>query len=213
MCAETVSRVAILRADVCPHCEAPLSFDGHDAMQELQTHQLKWRLLGYVLVGVTSFFAGMVPLLQVAVQLAAILILHVVVLRRGLLWLAPTRRVLARLAIKLLGAVVAAVALLINVAVAPLLGLSGILLAVAGLLCTALYVEGGLVILRQRLRWESQGRSLSPVEWGLPVGLLLTVLIAVGTTAALVLGTIHIIASAEIPTISEIATQLLEVWQ
>ena len=95
-------------------------------------------LVGYGLVAAASFLAGLVPLGQVVVQIAALFILHVIVLRRGLLWLPAGRRILARIAIKLFGAALAGLALLINVAIAPMVGASAFVLAAVGPALTAL---------------------------------------------------------------------------
>ena len=207
-------RTRIIRAADCEHCGARLAWSGRGGLlDELEERRGTWRIWGYGLVAAGSFFAGSVPLLQLGVQLAALFILHVVLLRRGLLWLSPGRRILARLTIKLLAAAVACSTLLINVAVAPLVGLSAAILAFVGPLMTAVYVEGGLAIVRQRLRWEAEGRPLAFIEWGLPLGLAAAMLTAVAATAAVVVGTLHLLAVAKIPTISEIAAWLLELGQ
>jgi hypothetical protein len=212
-CAERVPRASIVRRDDCPHCESALRWTGGTVLDELEARAARWRILGYVLVGIASFAAGAIPLLQVAVQLGALLVLHVVVLRRSLLWLPPARRVLARLTIKMFGAMLATIALLINVAVAPLLGISAFVLAAVGPLLTAAYVEGGLVILRQRLRWEAEDKPLRAIEWGLPVVFLGAMFLAVAATAGVVIGTLHVLASADIPSVSEFSTMLLEYAQ
>lgn len=209
-CAERVPRSAIVRRADCEHCGSSLGWTGGSVLEELDARAAQWRLLGYLLVGVTSFAAGTIPLMQVAVQLAALFILHVVVLRRGLLWLPAGRRILARLTIKLFGAALACVALLVNVAIAPFLGVSAFVLAAVGPLLTAAYVEGGLVILRQRLRWEADGRGLRVVEWALPVAMFGAIFIAVAATAGMVMGTLHLLASTDIPTVNELSTTLLE---
>jgi peptidoglycan biosynthesis protein MviN/MurJ (putative lipid II flippase) len=157
--------------------------------------------------------AGAVPLLQVVVQLLALYILHIVVLRRSLNWLPAGRRILTRISIKLLGAAVATTALLINVAIAPLVGISALILGALGPLLTAVYVEVGLVILRRRLRWEARGESIRTGEWALPVGLLVALLVAVGGTVALVVGALHVLSAAEVPAVSEISQSLLEITQ
>lgn len=212
-CAERVPRSAIVRADRCPCCERPLSWSGGDILSELEERQTHWRLLGYLMVAAASFVAGAVPLLQVVVQVAALFILHVIVLRRGLLWLPPGRRVMARIAIKMFGAVLATVALLINVAIVPFVGVSAFVLGLVGPALTALYVEGGLYILRQRLAWEREGRGLRFVEWGLPLFFFIGLAAAVGGTIAIVMGGLHMVATADLPTVSELAKTFLEMGQ
>jgi hypothetical protein len=212
-CAERVSRTAIVREATCPHCDCSLGFHGGDVLEDLESRRLRWRLLGYAFVAVASLFAGAIPLLQIVVQLLALFILHVVVLRRGLIWLSPGRRILARISIKIFGAAIATTALLINVAVVPLVGVSAFILGFVGPLLTAIYVEGGLVILRKRLDLEAQGQSLKTSEWALPVGVLVALLVALGATVGMVMGTLHLLSTAEIPAISEISQTLLELAQ
>lgn len=211
-CAERVSRALVLRGGECPHCESCLAKPAGDVLQRLETRQVQWRLIGYGLVGVASFLAGLIPFLQAVVQIAALFILHVVVLRRGLIWLSAGRRVLVRLNMKLFGAVVAATALLINVAIAPFLGISAFVLAAVGPALTALYVEGGLVILRRALRRESKGERIQVVEWALPVGFIVTLLAIVGVAVAMFAAILHLLAAADIPTITELSETLLELF-
>jgi hypothetical protein len=208
-CAERVPRARIVRRATCPHCESELTAGG-DILEELETRRIQWRLVGYGLVAAASFAAGAIPLLQVAVQLAALFILHVIVLRRGLLWLPPGRRILARVTIKLMGAAIAMVALLVNVAIAPLVGVSALILAAVGPLLTAAYVEGGLAILRQRLRWEAGQDGLRTIEWALPAVLVVLLFAALAGTVGVVMWAVHLLATAEIPTVSELSTILLE---
>lgn len=202
-CAERVSRAAILGADSCEHCGADLSFDGGEMVDALAERQGRWRLKGYALVALASFLAGWIPLLQVVVQLAALFVLHVMVLRRGLEWLSPGRRILGRMTMKLLGAAVAVVAVVVNVVIAPLVGAGAFVLAVAGPLLTAVYVEGSLWLLRRRLRWHAGGRPLRAGEWMLPIGLVLALVGVVGALVAVVAGAVHVVANVEVPAISE----------
>lgn len=208
-CAERVLYSAIVREADCVHCGSALSFNGSDILQTLQLRQRTWRVRGYALVAVASFFAGILPLAQIFVQLAALFILHIIVLRRGLIWLSPGRRILARISIKLLGAAIATSALLLNVAIVPLVGLSAVILGVLGPLLTALYVEGGLAILRKRWRLEAERQPLRSVEWVLPLAALLFLCAALGATAAVVLGTAYLLMNADIPGISAIAEFLV----
>ena len=208
-CAERVSRFAIIRGDACDHCGRTLGVDGSDVREELASRRLVWRLLGYGLVAAASFVSGLVPLGQFAVQLAALFILHVVVLRRSLLWLPPGRRILARITIKLLGAALACLALVINVAVAPLAGVSAAVLAAVGPLLTAVYIEGSLVILRRRLAWEAEERPVDIREWWLPVGLLVGLVVIVAAMAASIAGLVHLFGSLEVPSLAETSGWLM----
>lgn len=211
-CAEQVSRAEVVRRDRCPHCNTELHWGGGgDVLDDLAASRARWRVVGYALVAAASFVAGIIPLLQIVVQLLALFILHIIVLRGGLRWLPPGRRVLARISMKLLGAAIATTAVIVNVSAAPLPGASAFILALTGPLLTAAYVEGSLFILRRRLEWEAAGDRLRPAEWILPVGLVGALLAAVTSAAVLTVGALHLLATADIPTISELSQFLLEV--
>ncbi|HCH64614.1 MAG: hypothetical protein CL927_11740 [Deltaproteobacteria bacterium] len=211
-CAEPVKRYHLLRGLDCTHCGASLATWGTgDLPERLERGRWRWRLVGYGLVGAASFVVGAVPLLQSGLQILALLVLHVTLLRRPLLWLTPARRLTARTTIKLVGAFLGSVSVLVNVAVAPLPIVSSAVLAGVGFAFTAAYVECGLMVIRQRLRWEADHRPMSVVEWGVPAllvgAILLSTLAVVGTVA----GSLHLLAAADIPTVSELAARLLEV--
>ncbi len=210
-CAEVVKRHRLLRQLTCVHCGASLAVRGAlDLPVRLERGRWRWRVLGYGLVGVASFIAGTIPLVQSALQVLALLVLHIILLRRPLLWLTPGRRLAARTTIKLLGAVLGAVSVLLNVLVAPLPGVSNAVLATFGFGLTAVYVESGLAVIRRRLRWEAEARPMSVVEWGLPAGLVGTLLLSTVGFIGAAAGTLHLLASAEIPTVSALAARMLE---
>jgi hypothetical protein len=210
-CAELVSPVELIRGGSCRYCASPLVPRRRGTLEKIERSQRGWRLLGYGLVGLASFVAAFVPLLQVVVQIAALFILHVVVLRGALRWLSPARRALARISLKIFGACLGVMALLVNVAVAPLIGVSALVLGLFGPLMTAAYVEGGLVILRRRLRWEADGEPLKGTEWAIPVAVLVALLALGVAVIAISAAVIHLMASAEIPGVSELALQIAEV--
>ena len=143
-------------------------------------------------------------------QIVALLVLHVVLLRRPLMWLAPGRRLTARVTIKMVGALLGALSILVNVAVAPLPVVSSAVLAGVGFGLTAVYVESGLVVIRQRLRWEADHRPMSVVEWGLPAALVGALLLSTLAVVGAVAGSLHLLAAADVPTVSELAARLLE---
>lgn len=187
-----------------------LTSAGRDILHQIKSRQMQWRLFGYALIAMGSFVAGAIPLLQIVIQVMALFILHIIVLRGGLTWLSTKRRVLARISIKIFGAAIATTSLLINVAVIPMVGASAFILAVVGPLLTAAYIEGGLFILRKRLRWESEERPLQISEWGLPAALLFMLGTAVTATVVFFATLLHLITSAEIPAIGFITSTLLE---
>jgi len=138
------------------------------------------------------------------------LVLHVILLRRPLYWLTPVRRLAARTTIKMLGALLGSVGLLVNVIMAPLPGVSSLVLGGVGFAFTAAYVEGGLTIIRRRVQWEAEGRPLQVVEWGLPVAMVTSLLLSTAAVVGVVAGSLHLLVSADIPTVSELAKRLLE---
>jgi hypothetical protein len=93
---------------------------------------------------------------------------------------------------------------------APLPGVSSVVLGVVGFAFTAAYVEGGLTIIRRRVQWESEGRPLQVIEWGLPVGLVTSLLLSTAAVVGVVAGSLHLLVSADIPAVSELAARLLE---
>ena len=204
-CAERVSPVASLRGEACPHCEEPLG-NHQNLVGEIRAGQRKWRLLGYGLIGVASFLAGWIPLLQAVVQVMAIFVLHVILLRGSLEWLPLNRRILARLTMKIYGALVVVMGFMINVAVVPLVGLSPFLLALVGPLLTALYVEGGLRIVGRRIQWEAEGKGMGVLEWAVPLALVGLVLGSVVATVSLMMWMMHLLLSLDVPGVMTLAT-------
>ena len=212
-CAEKVSPVEVLRGNPCVHCGSKLVRKNGDVLDDLKQRRLKWRVVGYGLVALASFLAGTIPLLQIVVQLAALFILHIIVLRGALDWLSAKRRIAARVTVRLFGAAIAVSSLLLNVAVAPLIGVSALVLGAGGPLLTALYIEGSLFLLRRRLRWEADDEPLKLLEWLLPLMIGLIIIAAAMATAALVAGLLHFLAGIDIPEVSVIAQRMLEVIQ
>ncbi len=212
-CAEPISRSGILRGNECDHCGQAPKPPSDELLDQLTNRRLRWRLAAYGAIGLASFFAGTVPLLQSLFQICALVVLHVMVLRRGLRWLGMRRRIVTRLNIKLFGATLSAAAILLNVAVAPLVGLGAFVLATSGPLLAAVYVEGGLAMLRRGLRREVDGDSLQTIEWMLPAGLVAILVVAMLATAGLVAGVVHLLASMEIPGVDAITESVLEVFE
>ena len=210
-CAEKVRRAVVLKGEDCPHCGSSLRWTGGEMLERLKTQQGRWRLRGYGLVALASFLAGFVPLLQAVVQLVALFILHIVVLRRGLSWLTPKRRIFTRLSTRLFAGVIAALSLLINAMIAPLLGLSAFVLAFVGPLLTALYVEVGLVILRGSLRRDEKGQGLKFLEWAMPVGFAVLLLGMVLAALVPLVFVIHWLSTAEVPSVQRLV-EILTGW-
>lgn len=210
-CAESVPLKALLRGEDCSHCGAALQpVGGGLPLQEaLAERWMGRRLLGYGLVATASFVSGSVPLIQTVVLALGLLVLHVFLVRSGLGWLLPARRVAARFTIKLVGALLTALAFVVNVAVAPLVGVSAVLLAVLGLVSAVVYVETALWLIRRRVAWEAEGRPLQKREWMLPAGLGAGLVFTVLGSIGMAVGGLHLLATAELPGVSTLAEWLL----
>ncbi len=180
LCAEKVERAAIIGGEDCPHCGALLNTDPKGFQKRLHQRKERWRLKGYGLMALASGGAGLIPLVQALVQVGAMVILHLWVLRRGMRWLSVKRRMLMRIKLRLMAATIAVVALVLNIAVAPLLGLSGVILAVSGPLLTALYVESGVAMLNRGLRRDEEGRKLGWMEWMVPLMGVMALVVSIG---------------------------------
>ena len=211
-CAEAVPLRDLLQGRDCPHCGAALKRVGAQTDLSAALAGSWWarRLLGYGLVATASFFAGAVPLLQSAVQVVGLLVLHIWLIRGALGWLPASRRITARFTIKLVGALLTAVAFIINVAVAPMLGISAFILAAVGFLLSVVYVESALWLIRRRVSWEMEGLPLQTREWLLPVGLCGGLLLAVFGSIGVMVGGLHMLATMDIPGASELAEWMLD---
>lgn len=208
-CAEEAPPIAILRGADCPRCRSPLRPQVRPLADSLELRRWPLRTIGYGLVAAASFFSGLVPLLQALVLAAGLLTLHGLLLRRALGWLSPARRLAARLTLKLLASGLTALAFVINVAVAPFVGISAFALAAIGLLFTALYIELGLRLLRRRIAAEAAGAPLAFGEWALPAALIGGALLLSLALGGAITGALYLLTEAALPTAPEIAHWLL----
>ena len=157
--------------------------------------------------------AGLVPLLAAAVRLAGLVALHVVLVRRPLLWLSLKRRVSARLTLKLLLALLAVAGLGLDVLVAPALSLAAPVASAVTLAFSVAYAETALHIIRSRVLREAQDAPLGLSEWALPAVLLgLVGLLAAGLVGAASLA--HtLLNEANLPAVHELVRWLLPVGE
>lgn len=210
-CAEPIPALLALRGGECPHCAEKIAWrlDSGDVPAALTA---PWRARAtalYALLAVGSLLGATVPLLQSAIFIAALLIAHLGILRPALGWLSTGRRVFARISLKLIAAIFASFNLVIDVLLAPLVGVRSLVLAGLAVLGMALYLELSQAMLRRRIVWDHDGRPLAPVEWGAPsfaLGALL--LVVVGGSLATVWA-LNMAIQAEIPGLSELAAWLL----
>ncbi len=212
-CAEVVPARAVLRQGTCPHCTSALemSCGGSGVLEEVRRGWRRWRLGVYGLVFLGHLLAGFVPLLPSLLLLVGLLGAHLMVLRRPLAWLGPVRRLLTRFLLAVLLALLSLAGLFANLLAVPLLALlgSGVLVsALTGLLGTALYVEGGLLLVRHRLEREARDPRLALWEWLLPLGAAGLLLGGAFASVLLLRGAWWLLVEAPIPAVADLARLL-----
>ena len=172
VCAEPVSGVDIMRGDPCPSCGKPLVFHAIDDNEDiLSSLKKKWRVKKWVILGVIAFaslFAGQIPLLQSALMIAGVVLMHFMLIRKPLQWLPKGRRVFAKLNVKLLGSIIAVFNLFINVLIWPFMGVNGLVLAVLSVVNTLLFVQVSMFIIERRLMWEKNRVPFGIRDWIVP---------------------------------------------
>jgi len=206
--------VVVLRGGDCPKCETGLEWKAAGALSESLRSQLGWkRWLAYVLVLAGSFLTGLIPAVHVVLHpllmLLALFVAHVWVVRHALRWLGPGRRVTARLNLKLLAAALTCLNLVVNVGVAPLLSVASVPLAIFSVVLFAIYLETALSMIGRRLEWEASQEPLKTMEWIVPVGLLVGLLVVTVGGALGIWGMLYALTEAEIPAVSTVAGWLL----
>lgn len=218
-CAEPAHAGAVLRGEDCPRCGSALVIDAegdHAAamLDAVRDDWMRWRLLVYAIVFTSTLFAGMIPLGGVVMTVGVMFAGHVMLLRRPLRWLTPGRRVVTRVSMKLWFAFLGLTSFVGNVLAAPLLAAAGagaLVSALMGIGATALYLEGGLLLIERRIELEAQGSRLGFREWAIPVGLFggLVVVAVAGVIATW--GMLNALATMDVPGVADIARWLLEV--
>jgi len=178
-------------------------------VEDLRRRRRGWRLLGYLLVGVASFFSSLAPLTQTIVQAIGMVIIHAFVIRRSLKWLPPLRRITCRFSIQLMAALIVSTVFVINVAVAPFLGVSAVVLAIVGFVAALLHGESALWMIQRRLTWAAEARPVQAREWMLPVGLGGGLFGFVFASIGVAIGALHLLVSLKVPGVSAIAEWLL----
>ncbi len=211
LCAEAVERDAILSGEACPHCGEVLCRDPNGLRKGLERRRRRWRLKGYGLMALASGGAGLVPLAQSVVQVAAMVILHLIVLRQSVKWLSLKRRLLTRVKLRLLAATLAVVSVVINITVAPFLGLSAAVLAVVGPVLTAIYVESGVAMVERGLRRDTEGEATTIGEWIVPVMAVMALVVSVGLLVAALGSALHWLSTLEWPALETTLEWLVEV--
>jgi len=158
-----------MRQENCVHCGSTLVWqEDQEHNNILEALQSKWAMRKWIILGVIailSFFSGQIPFLQSILLACALIITHIVIIRKPLQWLPKGRRIFAKMDIKLLGVCLAIGNLIINVLVIPFIFVNGIILAVLGVLNTFLFVHFASTIIQTRLQWELEKRPFGVHDW------------------------------------------------
>ena len=173
-----------LRGDPCPTCGLCPQIEGSTEHAEalLKGLRLRWnttRGYAYAAVFLASLVVSWMPMLSTAVTAAGLILANVVLIHQPSSWLPFQHGFMARSLIRVWFVMMIAVTFLVNLAVAPLIAVTGAGIAasaVTSLVVTALYVEGALGLLervvRRAIRYPNGGWGwlLTPV--GLGVGVM-----------------------------------------
>lgn len=197
-CAEHVGAVEVLRGKPCSRCGTSLAYTGlgsPDAIiARLNEQWGRWRYVAFPLIAAATAVAGVVPLLGGIVRLAAMVLIHVVFVRRPLLWLSMKRRIAAKITLRLYLLALALLGLLIDAIVAPFLGVNALVTGVTSVVVAVLYAEGSLAFICARMRQESRGAPLALWEWAVPGALLFILLGAAAALVAAIAAMVNVVA-------------------
>ncbi len=187
MCAEPVTATALLRGEACSSCQRPLRIQGEqDHVKGLLTAlRSQWRdqrMMVYGVVGVAFFMAGWFPLVPGLLSAVGMAAANVLLIRRPTRWLPAGIRTTTRLLIVLWGLTLVLVNLAISVFAWIVPGLGAFVASVAGLVTSALYIEGALWAVERAVE-RSARMSPGAVRLAMliPFGILGTLIVAVGT--------------------------------
>jgi hypothetical protein len=172
-CAEQVTAIQIMRQENCQSCNKEIEWQGTEEGSNLfETLEKKWKKQKWVilaLIGVVSLFSGQIPMLQSLIMIIGFIAIHIVLIRKPLQWFSTQRRVFAKLNIKLIGALISVVNLLINVLIFPFACVNGFVLSILGVLNTFIFVHFSMNIIKKRLSWETNHRPFGAHDWLGPV--------------------------------------------
>lgn len=191
-CAEEVPPGAIFGNRPCPSCGMAVVWPaGEQLASVIDRVESLWRKRRwwiYTLVGSSVALTGVLPIVPTVLAVGILIAVRLTLLREPLQWFSPGRRFTTRFALKLWMVFVGCVTLLANALLNLFPGVNIVLKALVSLAMAALFVEIAVVFLRNRLHREAQhGPALQWWEWGLPVGMLGSVVVAsVGAIASMV---------------------------
>jgi hypothetical protein len=204
VCAELVPAALVLSGGTCPRCgdgvHGSEGLDAEAVVADLvgRWRRLRWWVHGAVLVAVAcgSWIPAIGPLIGFAVQGTAMVVGHLLIVRRALTWLRPLRRVSVRLLLLSTMALLATGNLAVSLALVPFPGASAVVSTVAGVAINAVYLEGALALVSNRLRREAVAPRLQAWEWAVPAGVWVALVAVFGATLSVVGGLVWAVDAA-----------------
>lgn len=174
-CAEHVGALQVLRGRPCTHCGADLSQTGLGSPDEmialLKKRWGRWRTIAFPLIALATAIAGIVPMLGGGVRLVAMIVIHLIFVRRPLRWLSMQRRLATKTTLRLYLAALALLGFLADALAVPLFGVNAVVSGVVSVFIAVIYAEGSLSFICGRMNAEARGDGLAWWEWALPGGL------------------------------------------
>ncbi len=205
--------LVILESRVCPKCGLTVAAEagggGLDVVNRLASQWRIWRWLIYPVTAAAALLTGWLPFVAAVLRLAGLLVVHIVLVRRPILWLSARRRFATRFTLRLCLAAIAVLGLLVDVLVIPWPGANSAVAVATTFLGTALYAEGALWLVKNRLEREVVTARLDVWEWIVPATLVLVLVGATVAVAAAIGFALYVIESLQIPFLSGLVGNLL----
>ena len=211
-CAEIVPSLVILKSTACPKCGQTVAAEagsgGLDVVNRLASQWKIWRWVIYPITAIAALLTGWLPFVAAILRFVGLLVVHIALVRRPILWLTAKRRMTTRFTLRLCLSAIAVAGLLVDVLMIPWPGANAAVAVATTFLGTALYAEGALWLVRNRLRREVVTARLEVWEWIVPAALVV-VLLAVTVGAAVAIGlALYAIKSLQIPFLSGVLSDL-----
>jgi hypothetical protein len=181
---------------------------GLDVVDYLARRWKVWRWVIYPLTAAAALATGWVPFVAAILRFVGLLIVHIALVRRPILWLSASRRMTTRFTLRLSLAALAVLGLLIDVLMIPWPGANAAVALVTTFLATMVYAEGALWLVTNRLRREVVTGRLDTWEWIVPASLVALLVVSVVAAAAAVGLALYVVKSLQIPLLSGIVTDL-----
>jgi hypothetical protein len=207
-----VPSLVILKSKPCPKCGRTVAAEagggGLDVVDHLARRWKVWRWVIYPLTAAAALATGWVPFVAAILRFLGLLIVHIALVRRPILWLSARRRMTTRFTLRLTLAAIAVIGLLIDVLMIPWPGANAAVALVTTFLATMVYAEGALWLVTNRLRREVVTARLDTWEWIVPATLVAVLVVSIVAVAAALVLAMYVIKSLEIPLLSGLMTDL-----